>query len=154
MSYSDLFSSATVPAEGHPLRSLGGERCAVGALVLATTDLDTAGDFSQMCAIPIGEKPKLILLDATADMDTGGTAADFDIVYRTTDANGTNTDVILLNAGTRFTAAITTPTIVFIPPSTVAAIPTSANGFGVIGWKVNVVATTPVSSTVNFAVFW
>lgn len=144
-SYSTLYSSAGVPIKGRPKSSNIGFNDDSVALSFATTDLDTADDFKYAIPVRSGKMIEYLDLGEFTDMDTGGTALDMDIVLRTTNSAGANTDTILFNAGTFFTGAQTAGAVFRVWCRT--RVPDDADGVGHIGFKVGVAATTAAAGT-------
>lgn len=104
--YSSYYTSAAVPAKtsGRPKSSNIGVVNDFVEYTIPTTQIDDAGDVTYLIPVRSGRTIVYLLFDC-ADLDSGAGALDLDIVLRTTNAAGTNTDTILYNAGTAFNAA-------------------------------------------------
>ena len=112
---------------------------------VATTSLDDAGDRVRM--IPLPDKVKLIGFFLThGDLDSGGGNLDMDVVL-----NDDDSDVILLNAGTAFNAARTTPLWVDCLDTQVNA---QGDTKASLDLYVNVAASTPASVDVVIQLFY
>ena len=147
--YSSLYSSAGVPIQGRPKSSNLGFNDDSVALSFATTDLDLLDDFKYAIPVRCGKVIEWIELGEFTDLDSGGGALDMDIVLRTTNSAGTNTDTILYNAGTAFATAQTAGAIFRVWCR--AKVPDDADGVGHIGFKVNTAASTPNAGTGQLA---
>lgn len=148
--YSALYDSNNLPTGGRPFNPPFGIAIDYVNEEIATTELDTANDVTYLIPVPVGRTIVKIEVK-NEELDTGGgNALDLDIVLRTTDSAGTNTDTILYNAGTAFSAAVTTPTVVY--PN--AKVPASATGIGHIIAKVNVAATTAAAGDITLFAMW
>ena len=113
--------------------------------------MSEAGDFSGILAVPEGRR-LLALAFTHEDMDGHATPTlDADIVLRTLDSAGTATDTVLVNYSTGFTAAVTTPVVTLLGSTIV---PSSALGYGYIGFKVVAAAATAAAGDVNLLVLW
>ena len=112
---------------------------------VATTSLDDTNDRVRM--IPLPDKVKLIGFFIThGDLDTGGTSGDADIVL-----NDDDSDVILFNAGTGFTAARTTPLWVDCQDVQVNA---QGDTKASIDFLVNTAMTTPQAENLTIQLFY
>ncbi len=143
--YSSLFASATdpTPASGYPRNAPFGADVVSVVYTIATTSLDEAGDFVGLWPVKSGKRWQKITFTC-ADLDSGGTALDLDIIQRVIDKDGNITDTILFNAGSAFSAAQTE----------VAVYPTAAGGdqfpaapgnVVLVGLYCNTAATTAAS---------
>lgn len=129
----------------YPRRASHGVTSVYHSQTVATTSLDDTGDRVRL--IPLPDKVKLIGFFLThGDLDSGGGALDMDIVL-----NDDDTDAILLNAGTGFASARTTPLWVDC-----ARVQVNAQGDtkASIDLYVNTAASTPASTTVVITLFY
>lgn len=113
------------------------------AYTFPTTQLDDAGDVTYLLPVMSGRRIIFLQFDC-ADLDSGGTALDMDLVLRTTNPAGTHTDTILYNAGTAFSAAQTGKWVYCD-----VLVPDSATSTGHIIAKVGTAATTPASGAIS-----
>ncbi len=137
---SALFSNPT-----YPRRASHGVTCVRYSQTIATTSLDDTAD--RVRIIPLPDKVKLIgFFITSADLDTGGTSGDADIVL-----NDDDNDVILYNAGTAFTAAVTVPLWVDC-----AEVQVNAQGDtkASLDFYVNTAMTTPQAGAVVITLFY
>lgn len=143
--YSSLFASATDPTPNYSLyrHSPFGADVVSVVYTVATTSIDEAGDFVGLWPVPSGKKWQKIVFTC-ADLDSGGTALDLDIIQRVIDKDGNITDTILFNAGSAFSAA-QTGVEVYPTASGGDQFPPSATGVVLIGLYCNVPATTAAS---------
>ncbi len=151
--YSSLFASASssAPGTGRPISSPFGDDCDIVSYTYADTSLDDAGDFVGL--IPVRYGKKLVALAFTCgDGDSGTGVLDMDIILRTTNSAGTNTDTILYNAGTAFATAITTVTWVLLP--TLPQVPSDADNVGIIGTYVNTARNGAATPTMVLLAMW
>lgn len=151
--YSSLYDSDNLPTAGHPYNPPMGIASAYVLKELATTQLDTAADATYMIPVPCG-RTIFLIGRRNEDLDSGGGGAlDMDIVLRTTDKNGVNTDTVLINEGTAFNAARTA--LVWEPIAAATGyIPASATGVGHIICKVVTAASTAQAGDVEIIAFW
>lgn len=146
--YSNLYSSAGVPVKGRPRSSNAGANDDSVALSFATTVLDTLADVTFAIPVRSGKFIEYLDLGEFTELDTGGgNALDMDIVLRTTNAAGTNTDTILFNAGSFFTVAQAAGAIYRVWCRT--RVPDDADGVGHIIFYTNVAASTANAGTGN-----
>lgn len=144
--YTTLYASAGVPANGRPISSAPGPCSDWVKPTWATTDVDDVGDVKYLIPVLSGKRINFLDISETTDMDTGGPTLDMDLILRTTDKAGSHTDTtILFNAGTFFAAAQTAGAILRVWCD--VQVPDSATGVGHIISKVNAAATTPAQGT-------
>lgn len=143
--YSDLFSSATssTPKSGFPRNNPYGANVVTVVYTIATTSLDDAGDFVGLWPVKSGRKWQRITFTC-ADLDSGGTGLDLDIIQRVVDKDGNITDTILFNAGSAFTAAQTEVTV-YPTSSGGDQFPAAPGNVVMVGLYCNTAATTPAS---------
>ena len=129
----------------YPRRASHGVTCVRHTQTVATTSLDDTNDRIRL--IPLPDKVKLIGFFIThGDLDTGGTSGDADIVL-----NDDDSDVILFNAGTGFTAARTTPLWVDCLDTQVNA---QGDTKASLDFLVNTAAGTPAAGAVVITLFY
>ena len=129
----------------YPRRASHGVTCVRHTQTVATTSLDDTNDRIRL--IPLPDKVKLIGFFIThGDLDTGGTSGDADIVL-----NDDDSDVILFNAGTGFTAARTTPLWVDCLDTQVNA---QGDTKASLDFLVNTAMTTPASADIVIQLFY
>lgn len=136
--WSDLFNQTT----GVPLSvatGITGATVEVAFETLPTTLLDTEADFAGMIPVKTGRDILLMIIDVP-DAD-GGAALDMDVILRTWTNAGVAVDTILWNAGAAFQSAVADKII--RPTAATRRVPTSKDGYGVIGFYVNTAANTP-----------
>lgn len=143
--YTSLYASAGVPAQGRPVSSHPGPCDDWVKPTWATTDVDDVGDVKYLIPVLSGKRINYLDISETTDMDTGGPTLDMDIVLRTTDKLGAHTDTILFNAGTHFASAQTAGAVLRIWCD--VQVPDSATGVGHIISKVGAAATTPAQGS-------
>lgn len=114
---------------------------------IATTSLNESSGADRVRLCPLPDKVKLIGFFIThGDLDTGGTSGDADIVL-----NDDDSDVILFNAGTGFTAARTTPLWVDCQDVQVNA---QGDTKASIDFLVNTAMTTPQAENITIQLFY
>lgn len=121
---------------------------------LATTSLDDVSDIFGFIPVPTGKRIWGIAIESI-DMDTGTAALDMDIILRSTDKLGANTDTTLVDtsvitgSATFYGAANQAR---FFPIAGVVA-PDDADGFAVVATKIIVVAATPSAQSFKITVW-
>lgn len=135
---------------GLPIQPGHGTQTVPFTYVIPTTQLDTIGDIAYLLPYHVGAKEVSVHFNC-GDADTGGTTLDMDICRRTIDEDGDFTDVILYNAGTAFSAALTSKLEVFdlTDPDDASQSSTSRDGRCHLILKVNATATTPAEVTIS-----
>lgn len=117
----------------------------LNAITIESTSVTTAGDRANLIAVPNGARIEFLMDLAHGDGDTGATPLlDMDIVYATDfeDWDDAGTETIIYNAGTAFTAAVTTANR--LDPMWVGRkAQNSYAGYELIRAKVNAAAVTP-----------
>lgn len=112
--YSALYNSDGTPLSTYP-QLMPTSFSLTYTVPTAQQDL---GDTSYLIPVPLGCTLTGLMV-SNGDMDTNGTPLlDMDVVLRLPLSDGTNQDDILYNAGTAFTAAVTTPLYVAIVDAT------------------------------------
>lgn len=148
-SYSDLFTAAGAPIAGRPLKYPYGIGVDLVTDTLPTTVLDLLADFRGLIPVPTGVRLLQLNFDS-AELDTGGgNALDMDIILRRVVA-GATVDLILYNAGTAFSAALTNKTV-FLDHVLVGGTDTD---WAIIGTYVNTAASTAAEGDITLKVEW
>lgn len=152
--YSSLFTTATsgVPTAGRPFTPPVGVGMDAVTYTMATTSLDDAGDFVGLIPVPIG-KTLMLVGEVWADLDSGGTALDEDLVLRTVSKTGTTTDTIIVNHGTALSAAVTT-VLWTVVNALISNNNSSATDYAYLGYLNNVAATAAASGAVTLIALW
>lgn len=142
--YGTNFSSSGAPLNGLPYTGPFASKAHRFSETIPTTSLDDIGDFFAVLPIQCKRKVACILLASSADFDSGAGALDMDWVIRTYAQDGTSSDVIVENAGTAYNAARTDQVI----DGGATEVPASRDGYGILGLKVNVAASTAAEGAI------
>lgn len=155
--FSSLFRSTStaalpVPILDRPIRGAQGLQGDGVTMVIATTQVDDATDFTAL--IPVQEGKTILELVITLSATLGGTADNnCDLVLRTYNLDGTTTDTMLYDssAAVGFTAAIAGKTFNL---GAGIQVPASSLGFGCIGLLCVAPGGTPASATLTLNAVW
>jgi hypothetical protein len=155
--FSGLFKPGVlVPIGGYPPISPNALDSATVVATISTTDLSTATNTQELIPLPLGRAIRKLMFFTNRAGDTNGSpllAAN--LILRTTDASGANTDVVLYTGTTGFQAqagTATDPLIVLFPdPPQTGSVTIPASGPGVSFARLVFVVTTPPATAQSFS---